>query len=259
MRQFAILPLAALLAAAAWTASADEAKDKLNTPPKGFTALFNGKNLDGWQIAVDMGERKKLSKEEYEKTVKERNEKFLKHWAVKDGVIEYDGKGRSLQTAKDYGNIELYVDWKIEEKGDSGIFLRGQPQVQIWDSERTPGAKGIDKDSGSGGLWNNPMPKLDDKSKELEVARKIGKVPLKKADKPVGEWNTFHIIMKGDKVTVNLNGVKVVDDAPLANYFDKGKPLPTKGPIELQHHGDKLWFRNIYIKELDPELKDSEK
>jgi hypothetical protein len=255
MRTFAILPLAALLAVTAWSAAADdtEPKTKLNEPPKGFTALFNGKNLDGWQIAVDMNERKKFDKEKLAQLVKERNEKHLKHWKVEKGVIAYDGKGMSLQTAKDYGDIELYVDWKIEEKGDSGLYLRGNPQVQIWDSERTPGARGIDKHSGSGGLWNNPMPKLDDKApleKVLEVARKIGKVPLKKADKPVGEWNTFHIIMKGDKVTVNLNGVKVVDNAPLANYWEKGKPLPATGPIELQHHGDKLWFRNIYVKEL---------
>ena len=75
-------------------------------------------------------------------------------------------------------------------------------------------------------------------------------MPLKKADKPLGEWNTFRIIMKGDKVTVYLNGELVVDNKPLANYWEKGKPLPATGPIELQHHGDKLWFKNIYIKEL---------
>lgn len=257
MRKFAILllPLAALLAAALTASAFDdkdkpEPKQKLNDPPKGFTALFNGKNLDGWQIAVDMKERKKLDKEQMEKTIKARNEKHMKHWVVKEGVIEYDGKGASLQTAKDYGNFELYVDWKIEEKGDSGLYLRGQPQVQIWDSERAGGARGIDKNSGSGGLWNNPMPKLDDPSKELEVARKIGKVPLKKADRPVGEWNTFHIIMKGDKVTVNLNGVKVVDEAALHPYKPYNDTLPKTGPIELQHHGDRLWFRNIYLKEL---------
>src|SRR5262245_55342085 len=76
--------------------------EPINVPPKGFTALFNGKNLEGWQINVDMARRKKLSPEAYEKEVKERTEKFLKHWVVKDGVIEYDGKGQSLQTAKDY-------------------------------------------------------------------------------------------------------------------------------------------------------------
>jgi hypothetical protein len=237
MRTFAILPLAALLAVTAWGAAADETKTKLNEPPKGFTALFNGKNLDGWQIAVDMNERKKLSKDDYARVVKERNEKHLKHWKIEDGVIAYDGKGMSLQTAKDYGDFELYVDWKIGPKGDSGIYLRGQPQVQIWDSDSLTGNLKEDKSLGSGGLWNNPK-------------NSKGQKPLKKADKPVGEWNTFHIIMKGDKVTVNLNGVKVVDEAPLLNYWERGKPVPKTGPIELQHHGDKLWFRNVYVKEL---------
>ncbi|MFM7149125.1 MAG: DUF1080 domain-containing protein, partial [Gemmataceae bacterium] len=148
----------------------------------------------------------------------------------------YDGKGDSLQTIQDFKNFELLIDWKIEEKGDSGIYLRGQPQVQIWDSDTTPGARGPDKGSGSGGLWNNPEP--------------FGKRPVKKADKAVGQWNQFRIIMKGDKVTVYLNGVLVVDDKPLMNFWEKGKPLPVAGPIELQHHGDKLWFRNIFIKEL---------
>ena len=116
------------------------------------------------------------------------------------------------------------MDWKIRKNGDSGIYLRGNPQVQIWD-----------KPEGSGGLYNN---------------KKHPSKPTKNADKPVGEWNTFHIIMKGDVVTVYLNGELVVDKVPLENYWEPGKPLPAKGPIELQHHGDQLWFKNIYVKEL---------
>ena len=213
-----------------------------NKPPEGFTALFNGKDLTGWQGVIEMPKRMKLMKDKdaYEKAVKAQNDKVLKHWTIEDGVLSYDGKGNSLQTVKDYGNFELLLDWKIEEKGDSGLYLRGQPQVQIWDSDRTPGARGVDKGSGSGGLWNNPT-------------GHPGKMPLKKADKPVGEWNTFRITMKGDKVTVYLNGVLVVDNQELMNYWEKGKPLPKKGPIELQHHGDRLWFRNIFIKELPDE------
>jgi hypothetical protein len=236
--------LALLFGLGALAALADDKPEPINVPPKGFTALFNGKDLTGWQGVVPMPQRQKLMKdrEAYEKKVKQQNEKVLKHWSVQpDGVLYYDGKGDSLQTVKDYGNIELLVDWKIEEKGDSGLYLRGQPQVQIWDSDKTPGARGLDIGSGSGGLWNNP--------------EKYGKRPLKKADKPVGQWNTFRILMKGDKVTVYLNGILVVDQQPLMNYFDKGKPLPATGPIELQHHGDKLWFRNIFIKEL-PEEKE---
>jgi len=218
---------------------ADEPK-----PPEGFTALFNGKNLDGWQGNIDMKQRATLPKEKQDELLKTRTKTASEHWSVKDGVIHCDGKGGvSLQTVKDYGNFELMVDWKIEKNGDSGLYIRGQPQVQIWDSENTPGARGIDKNSGSGGLWNNPLPKDAD-------PKSVGKVPLKKADKPVGEWNTFHITMIGEEVTVKLNGETVVEKAKLANYFDKGKPLPAKGPVELQFHGDPLWFKNIYIKEL---------
>jgi hypothetical protein len=174
----------------------------LNTPPPGFKALFNGNDLTNWS---DSGNSKD-------------------HWSVKQGVLHYDGKGDSLKTAKDYGDFELLVDWKIGPKGDSGIYLRGKPQVQIWDDP-----------VGSGGLFNNKV----NPSK-----------PLKVADKPVGEWNRFRIMMKGEKVTVFLNGEKVVDNVTLENYPDYKEPVPAKGTIELQHHGNPLEFRNIYIKEL---------
>jgi len=236
------LLLTSLLSTAlALPALADESARPDNTPPEGFTALFNGKDLTNWKGNVPINQRKG-SAEEMEKRQKAADAKTLPHWTVKDGILTYDGKGDSLQTAKDYGDFELWVDWKIEEKGDSGIYLRGQPQVQVWDSDNSPGARGEDKNSGSGGLWNNPVPKGQD-------SKSVGKVPLKKADKPIGQWNTFRIIMKGENVTVYLNGELVVDNKPLANYFEKGKPLPAAGPIELQHHGDKLWFKNIYIKE----------
>ncbi len=131
-------------------------RPKDNTPPPGFTALFNGKDLTNWQGLVELPQRKKLSPEDLAKKQKEANEKYLPHWTVEDGILIYDGKGQSLQTAKDYGNFELYVDWKIPPKGDSGIYLRGQPQVQIWDSDTLSGRLAEDKGKGSGGLWNNP-------------------------------------------------------------------------------------------------------
>jgi hypothetical protein len=196
-----------------------------NTAPKGFKALFNGKDLDGWQGLITLPQRAKLSPGDLAAKQKAVNEKMLMHWTVKNGILHYDGKDNNLQTTKDYGNFELWVDWKIASKGDSGIYLRGNPQVQIWDNKE-----------GSGGLYNN---------------KKHPSKPIVFADKPVGEWNTFHIKMVGDKVTVHLNGRLVVDDVPLENYWDKGKqPLPKVGPIELQHHNDPLWFKNIYIKEL---------
>lgn len=210
-----------------------QAKD--NTPPEGYVALWNGKDLEGWQGLVEFHKRDK-DPEKYAAQIKAANEKYLKHWTVKDGVLHYDGKGQSLQTAKDYGDFEMLVDWKIGPKGDSGIYVRGTPQIQIWDPDKQGGV-------GSGGLFNNIPP---NPSK-----------PLKKADKPIGEWNTFKILMKGDKVTVWLNGELVVDNTPLDNYWNRPKdpkqnpPLPARGPIELQHHGDHLEFKNIYIKELN--------
>jgi hypothetical protein len=259
MRRLFLGGLAVALALAAVPGRADDKPQrKDNEPPPGFTALFNGKDLTNWQAAIPLGQRAKLDPDTRARLQKEADEDVLPHWTVQDGVIVHDGKkgrhGWNLGTVKDFGDIELYVDWKIEPKGDSGIYLRGQPQVQIWDSDETPGARDEDKHSGSGGLWNNPLPDDVKASKDiptrLKAGQKIGKVPLKKADKKPGEWNTFHIVMKGDNVTVFLNGEKVVDDAPLANYWEKGKPLPATGPIELQHHGDKLWFKNIYVKEL---------
>jgi hypothetical protein len=241
-KHLAFFTVVTLLSAASAVGADDKPAPKDNTPPEGFTALFNGKDLTNWQALVPMRDASyakwvKLSAEEKAAEQKKANETLLKHWIVENGVLVHDGEGTSLQTAKDYGNFELYVDWKIGPKGDSGIYLRAQPQVQIWDSDTLADNLKDDRGTGSGGLWNNAK---DSK----------GQKPLKKADKPVGEWNTFHIIMKGENVTVFLNGEKVVDDAPLANYWEKGKPLPAAGPIELQHHGDKLWFKNIYIKDL---------
>jgi hypothetical protein len=227
MRQPArTLPAVALsgLLLAATTAAQDGKQPPDNTPPPGFTALFNGKDLTGWQGLVPINRWPKLTVEQYRDVQAKANDKVAKHWTVKDGVLHYDGKNNNLQTARDYGDFELFVDWKIGKKGDSGLYLRGNPQVQIWDNPE-----------GSGGLYNN---------------QKNPRKPLVFADNPVGQWNTFRVIMKGDRVTVHLNGKLVVDNTPLENYWERGKELPARGPIELQHHGDPLWFKNIYIKEL---------
>ena len=238
-----LLRFAGAALAAALLAVPAMAADKDNTPPEGFTALFNGKDLTGWQGVVPINQRGKGNANAAEKRQKVANTKVLPHWTVIDGILTYDGKGDSLQSAKDFADFELHVSWKIGKGGDSGLYLRGNPQVQIWDSENLSESLKADWHTGSGGLWNNPAPPGTD-------PKKIGKTPLKKADKPVGEWNEFKIVMKGDKVTIHLNDELVVDDAALANYWEKGKPLPATGPIELQHHGDKLWFKNIYVKEL---------
>jgi hypothetical protein len=234
---------AALVAALALALPGGAEEKKNNTPPEGFKALFNGKDLDGWQGTIQINTRQKLKGEELDKAQKAADERILPHWTVEDGVLVNDGQGGNLATVKDYADFELWVDWKIEPKGDSGIYLRGEPQVQIWDSDSLDPKK-YEKEygKGSGALWNNSKPE--------------DKVPLKKADKAPGEWNTFHIVMKGGKVTVKLNGELVVDKVALENIWEKGQPLPEKGPIELQQHPKqdgkfgKIMFRNIYIKEL---------
>jgi hypothetical protein len=230
--KLALLPVLIALIAAPLAA-----EDKpLNTPPEGFTALFNGKDLTGWQgLVSNVRDRKKISPEELAKKQEEADKVAREHWQVEDGVLVYSGKGKmSLSTVKEYGNFELYCDWKIKEHGDSGIYLRGTPQVQIWDPKDPNQLKnGCDK--GSGSLWNN---------------QKNPKFPNVVADNPIGEWNTFHIKMVGEKVTIHLNGKLVVDNVTLENYWERDKPVYAKGPIELQDHGNTLYFRNIYVKEL---------
>ncbi len=196
-------------------------EEKDNTPPPGFTALFNGKDLTNWKGLLtspndNPAKRAQLSPEQLAEEQKQADADMRAHWNAEDGVIVFDGKGRSLATQKDYGNFELLVDWKILPKGDSGIYLRGSPQVQIWDPSDE---KGNARKLGSGGLFNN----------------KKNADPLKLADKPVGEWNRFRIIMAGERVHVVLKNELVV--------------YPT-GQIELQNHGNKLFFKNIYIREL---------
>jgi len=210
--------------------------EKDNSAPEGFKALFNGKNLSGWQGLLagpfdNPLKRAELPEKERAEKQKQADENMRAHWNVEDGALVYDGKGRSLSTEKEYGDYELYVDWKIPAKGDSGIYLRGTPQVQIWD----PSAKKNGSEVGSGGLYNN---------------QKNPAKPSKVADKPIGEWNRFRILMLGDKVHVFLNGEMVVNNVTLENYWDRSQPLPPVSSIELQNHGDTLWFKNVYIREI---------
>lgn len=203
-----------------------------NSPPEGFVALFNGKDLTGWKgLVADPPSRAKMSSEELALEQAKADKSMREHWKVEDGVLVFDGKGQNLCTAEDYGNFEMFVDWKILPEGDSGIYVRGTPQIQIWDTA----LEKVGATVGSGGLYNN--------QKHLSK-------PLVKADKPVGEWNRFHIKMMGDKVTVKLNDILVTDNVVLENYWERGKPIYPTGQIELQNHGNQLFFKNIYLKEL---------
>jgi hypothetical protein len=194
----------------------------------GFVPLFDGRSLDGWKgLVADPPARAKMTPLELAKAQAEADERMRSHWRVLDGALVFDGKGESLCTVSDYGDFELLVDWKIEKAGDSGLYLRGSPQVQIWD----PGANPV----GSGGLYNNQKGKSQ---------------PLEKADLPVGEWNSFRVIMIGERVTVYLNDKLVVDNVVLENYWERDKPIYPTGQIELQAHGNPLYFRNVFIREI---------
>lgn len=212
--------------------------EKDNTAPPGFTALFNGKSLDGWKGLLkgpldNPIKRAALNEADRAAAQKEADDNMREHWKVENGEIVFDGKGRSLCTMKDYANFELLVDWKLPAHGDSGIYLRGSPQVQIWDPYTQPTKHG--SEVGSGAFYNN---------------QKNPSKPLKVADKPTGEWNRFRIIMVGERAHVYLNGELVTRDTVLENYWDRAQPIFPSGQIELQNHGDALWFKNVYIREL---------
>jgi hypothetical protein len=227
-----------------------------DTPPDGFVPLFNGKNLSGWKVPPgDNG-----------------------HWKIVAGTIDCDARSestlpdKSLWSEKSFGDFVLRADWRLktDEPGfmnprvnqiqpdgshkkkpdgkdddltlvdvDSGIYLRGssKSQVNIW---MWP--------IGSGEVYGYRT------DPTMPPAVRAGVTPKNRADKPRGEWNTFEITMKGDRLTVVLNGVEVISDAQLPG-------VPAVGPIALQHHGsmkDGKWtgppslvqFRNIAIKEL---------
>jgi hypothetical protein len=198
----------------------------------GFASIFNGKDIVGWKALVgNPVTRSKMSAAELQNAQKLANEKTKGDWIVKDGLLIFTGHGDNLATEKQYGDFEMYVDWKITEKGDAGIYLRGSPQVQIWDTSR----REVGAQVGSGGLYNN---------------QKNQSKPLVVADNPIGQWNTFHIIMKGDRVTVYLNGILVTDNTILENYWDRSLPIFAKEQIELQAHGTYVAYRNIYLKEI---------
>jgi len=201
--------------------------------PKGWAAMFNGVDLTGWKgLVEDPEKRAKMTPEELAEKQKAADEVMRAHWVVKDGILHYDGKGENLCSARPYEDFEMLVDWKIEAKGDSGIYLRGSPQVQIWDPDHVE-VKGAE--AGSGGLYNN---------------KQHPSGPQARADNPIGEWNTFRIRMIGEVVTVWLNDTLVVDNVVMENYWDYSKPIYPIGDIELQNHSNVLWFKNVWVREI---------
>ncbi|MBC7417090.1 MAG: DUF1080 domain-containing protein, partial [Pedobacter sp.] len=205
-----------------------------------FVSIFNGIDLTGWKgLVANPIERSKMDAKTLEVEQKKADAAMSESWKVNNGELQFVGHGNNLATTKKYGDFEMLVDWKIIDdkkgEGDAGIYLRGTPQVQIWDNART----NVGAQVGSGGLYNNQV----NESKPLMVA-----------DNKLDEWNTFRILMKGDRVTVYLNGVLVTDNVILENYWDKNIAIFAEEQIELQAHGSPVAYRDIYINEL-PRVK----
>ena len=220
--------LTTLLAVAASALFAD-------SPPAGFTPLFNGKDLAGWH-GYNPHLVAKLTGEKKDAMLAKMREEFPQHWSIKDGELFNPGTGAYATTDKEYGDIELVLEYNMAPKGDSGVYLRAVPQVQIWDPTDEKAFK-HNAQLGSGALWNNSP-------------GKPGKDPLVLADKPAGEWNTLRVVMVGSRVSVWLNGKQTVDHAILENYYDRKAAIPAKGPICLQTHGAEIRWRNIAVREI---------
>lgn len=193
-------------------------------PPKGFTALFNGKNLNGWKAAPN-------------------------GWQVVNGVLSRTRKSGYIWTEQAYGDFILDLEVKISPRCNSGIFFRTNPknavqggfEIQVMD---TAGKKKLGTHD-NGALYD-------------------ALAPSSNPAKPAGEWNRFVITCKGPKVTVHINGKLVVaadlDQWTTGNRNPDGsrnkfktalKDLPRKGHIGFQDHGQNVWYRNVYLKSLD--------
>ncbi|GAB5561258.1 MAG: DUF1080 domain-containing protein [Synoicihabitans sp.] len=211
------------------------------SPPPGFRALFNGRDLSGWWGAATENPREwmALSARDLAEKQNASRQNILEHWEVRDGVIFNGGEGLYLTTNENFGDYELLLEYRTVALADSGIYLKGCPQVQIWDWTEAGGKWEHGAQYGSGGLWNNRP-------------GRPGKNPLVRADRPFGEWNQVRIIQCGSRTWVWLNTQLVVDGAILENYFDKDRklPIPAEGPIQLQTHGGEISWRNLFIREI---------
>ena len=224
---------ALLLAAISLPLEAEEV-----TPPECFRALFNGKDLSGW-YGLNPHSVAKLEGEKKEAALKKMRDEFADHWRVENCELVNDGHGPYATTDEDLGDIEFTLEYKTVAGADSGIYLRGTPQVQIWDKNQAfdPEKPTRRPHLGSGGLFNNTPDTL-------------GRDPLRIADKPFGQWNKIHIRQIGARTWVSLNNQAVVEGAVMENFWNRELPLPATGPVMLQTHGGEIRWRNIFVREI---------
>ena len=230
-RLFCLFATGALFAGS--LSHADEA-----APPKGFRAIFNGKDLAGW-YGWNPHESAKLEGEKLAANLKEQRADFANHWRVENGELVNSGTGPYATTEEAFGDFELLIEYKTVAGADSGIYLRGMPQVQIWDTNQVfdPAKPDRRPHLGSGGLFNN-------------TPKTLGRDPITKMDKPFGQWNSFKIKQIGARTWVTLNGRVVVEGAAFESYPDKTQPFPARGPVMLQTHGGEIRWRNLYVREI---------
>lgn len=207
-------------------------------PPEGFKAIFNGKDLTGW-YGLNPHSVAKLTGEKKDAAMKKMRDEFAANWKAENGELVNDGHGPYATTGQEFGDMEFLIEYKTVAGADSGIYLRGVPQVQIWDKNQVFDPKKPTRRPhlGSGGLFNN-------------TPDTPGRDPLVIADREFGEWNSFRIRQIGARTWVWLNDKLVVDGAPMENYPDKAVPYPAKGPIMLQTHGGEIRWRNLFVREI---------
>ena len=205
--------------------------------------LWNGSNLDGWhgQRHVSPYKLASMPAAERDKLLAEDAASAQAHWRVEAGELINDGQGAFLTTDRDYGDAVFTLEYKTVAKADSGIYLRGCPQVQIWDYTEEGGKWNLGADKGSGGLWNNQAEE---------------RFPARCFDRAFGAWNQLQITMVGEIVWVSLNGHVAVDGVRMENYWDRKRPLPKTGPLQLQTHGGEIRFRNLTVREISPHEAD---
>lgn len=230
MHPFALALALLFLLPVALHAQGEDISAATDKAPEGFKPIFNGKDLEGWE-GGSTADPKKITDEQQAKW----DDEIKKHWKVEEGQLISDGHGPHLVTKEKYRDFEMWVDWNLAPKGDSGIYLREIPQVQLWDP-KNEAAHPHGSDKGSGGLWNN---------------KKHERFPLEVADKPTDEWNRMYVRMVGPYVLVKLNDRLVVDNVELENYFAPEEPAFAEGRIHLQTHGSETRFRRVLVRKID--------
>ncbi|VGO18844.1 family 16 glycoside hydrolase [Pontiella sulfatireligans] len=208
-------------------------------PPDGFTALYNGTSLDGWH-GYNPHEIDGLSGAELEAKLQEMRADFTNHWSVENGELINDGFGPYACQDQDLGDMDLRLEFTVGWGGDSGIYLRGNPEVQLLDrfAEYDPAKPEYRPHFGSGGLIYN-------------FPGTLGRDPLLAFDKVPHSWQEMRVVQIGSRVWVNLNDRWVVEGVEMENYWSPGQPLPSTGPILLQANGQLVRFRNIFVRSLD--------